>query len=104
MFCKEHKLCKTLTPLVSAQDPALELARITEGILPLWMNRGSFYVAGGTWAKYAYEHPWALFGEWWERKEQKYDARNAMAKHFWAEFSCDEEKQAKILSDRSASS
>jgi len=37
---------------MSVEDPGLEPARITEGILPLWLNRCSFYVAGGTWAKY----------------------------------------------------
>ena len=33
--------------------------------------------------------------------EQKYDRDNAEAKLFWAEFSCDPERQAKILADRS---
>ena len=79
----------------------LEPARITEGILPLWMNRSSFYVAGGSWAKYSYEHPWGPIGEWWERREQRYDAGNAKAKRFWSEFTYDKEKQAKTLADRS---
>ena len=88
-----------LTPSVFAQDPALEPARITEGILPLWMNRGTFYVAGGLWAKYAFEHPWGNFEEWWERRERNYKVGNVMAKRFWAEFSHDKAKQAKILVD-----
>ena len=33
--------------------------------------------------------------------EQKYDRDNAEAKLFWAEFSRDPERQAKILADRS---
>ena len=33
--------------------------------------------------------------------ERKYDRDNANSKHFWAEFSRDPEKQAKILADRS---
>ena len=33
--------------------------------------------------------------------EQKYDRDNAKAKLFWAEFSPDPERQAKILADRS---
>ena len=93
--------CKTLPPSVSAQDPTLELARIIEGILPLWMNRGSLCVAGEAWAKHFYDHPWGLFGEWWECLEQRYDADNAKAKCFWAEFSRDAENQAKILAYRS---
>ena len=90
-------------PSVSAQDPALELARITEGTLPLWMRFGSFHVAGQAWAKYHYEHSWGSFAEWLERLERKYDRDNAESKQFWAEFSRDPEKQAKILADRSLS-
>jgi len=86
---------------VSAQDPVLEPAWITEGTLPLWMRFGSFHVAGQAWAKYHYEHPWGSFAEWLERLEQKYDRDNAEAKLFWAEFSRDPERQAKILADRS---
>ena len=59
---------------MSAQDRVLEPVRTTEGILSLWMNQGTFYVAGGSCAKYSFEHPWGTFGEWWERKEQKYEA------------------------------
>ena len=87
-------------PSVSAQDPALEPAWITEGILPLLMNRGTFYVAGGFCAKYEFAHPWGTFEEWWEHKECMYDLGNAKAKRFWAEFSREKEKQAKILADR----
>ena len=88
-------------PSVSAQDPALEPARITEGTRPLWMCFGSFHFAGQAWAKYHYEHPWGSFAEWLERLERKYDRDNAKSKRFWAEFSRDPEKQAKILADRS---
>ena len=79
-FSNRQVFCKKLAPSVSAQDPALEPARITEGILPLWMNRGTFYVAGGLWAKYAFEHPWGNFEEWWERRERNYEVGNAKAK------------------------
>ena len=92
--------CKKLMPSVIAQDPALEPAWVTEGTLPLWMRFGSFHVAGQAWAKYHYEHPWGSFAEWLERLEQKYDRDNAEAKLFWAEFSSNPEKQAKILADR----
>ena len=88
-------------PSEIAQDPALEPAWVTEGTLPLWMRFGSFHVAGQAWAKYHYEHPWGSFAEWLERLEQKYDRDNAKAKLFWAEFSRDPERQAKILADRS---
>ena len=85
---------------MSALDPASEPAQITEGILPLWMNRGSFYVFGSQWAKYRVAHPWGTFEEWWKHQECVYDLNNAKAKHFWDEFSRDKEKQAKILADR----
>ena len=88
-------------PSVSAQDPVLEPAWITEGTLPLWMRFGSFHVAGQAWAKYHYDHPWGSFTEWFERLERKYDRANAKSKQFWAEFLRDLEKQAKILADRS---
>ena len=69
-FVRDKYFLKKLTPSVSAQDPALEPARITEGILPLWMNQGTFYVAGGLWVKYLFEHPWVTFEEWWEHRER----------------------------------
>ena len=75
----------------------LEPAWVTEGTLPLWMRFGSFHVAGQAWAKYHCEHPWGSFAEWLERR---YDRDNAESKKFWAEFSSDPEKQAKILADR----
>ena len=66
----------------------------------MWMRFGSFHVAGQAWAKYHYEHPWGSFAEWLERLERRYDRDNAESKKFWAEFSSDPEKQAKILADR----
>jgi len=84
-------------PSVSAQDSVLESAWITEGTLPLWMRFGSFHVAGQAWAKYHYEHPWGSFAEWLEQLERRYDRDNAESKQFWAEFSRDPEKRAKIL-------
>ena len=85
---------------MSAQDPVLEPAWVTEGTLPLWMRFGSFHVAGQAWAKYHYEHPWSSFAEWLECLERRYDRDNAESKKLWAEFSSDPEKQAKILADR----
>ena len=93
--------CKKLMPSVSAQDPALKPAWITEGTMPLWMRFGSFHVADKAWAKYHYDHPWGSFVELLERLERKYDRGNAKSKQFWAKFSRDPEKQVKILADRS---
>jgi len=84
LYSEGNMFCKILTPSVSAQDPALEPARITEGILPLWMKRVSLCVSGGAWAKYSYVHPWGSFGEWWEHLERRYDNDNAKAKCVWA--------------------
>ena len=78
----------------------LEPAWVTEGNLPLRMRFGSFHVAGQAWTKYHYEHPWGSFAEWLERLERRYNWDNAESKKFWAEFSSDPEKQAKILADR----
>ena len=78
----------------------MEPAWITEGTVPLWMRFGSFHVAGQAWAKYHYEHPWGSFAEWLEHLERRYDRDNAESKKFWAEFSSDPKKQAKILADR----
>ena len=100
-FVRDKCFCKKLTPSVSAQDPVLEPARITEGILPLWMNRGTFYVFSGLWAKYSFEHPWVTIEDWWERRERNYEMGNAKAKCFCAEFSRDKEKQGKTLADHS---
>ena len=50
------------------------------------MNRGTFYVADGSWAKYGFEYLWGTFQEWWEHRERMYDLDNAKAKHFWSEF------------------
>ena len=65
------------------------------------MNWGTFYVAGGLWAKYSFEHPWGTFENWFKHRERNYEVGNAKAKRFWAEFSHDKEKQAKIFADRS---
>ena len=92
--------CKKLMPSVSVRDPTLEPVWITEGTMPLWMRFDSFHVAGQAWAKYHYDHPWGSFAEWLERLERKYDRANAKSKQFWAEFSRDPERQAKILTDR----
>ena len=47
-----------LTPLVSSQDPMLEPAWITEGIVPLWMSHDDFFVCGNSWAKFHGVNPW----------------------------------------------
>ena len=41
-FCKRQVFCKKLTPSVSAQEPALEPAQITEGIFAIVDESGYF--------------------------------------------------------------
>ena len=83
-----------------AQVPALAPAQVTEGMLPRKLNRGDFYVAGASWAKFHIRYPSVSFEEFWADRVRVYDLRNADAKRFFAEFQGDLEKHAKILADR----
>ena len=83
-----------------AQDPALAPAQVTEGMLPRKLNRGDFYVAGASWAKFHIRYPSVSFEEFWADRMRVYDLRNADTKRFFAEFQRDPEKHAKILADR----
>jgi len=67
-------------PLVSAQDPALAPVRITEGIIPLHMNCGNFYVGGLSWAKVHARRPCLSFEDFWSNKERISELRNANTK------------------------
>ena len=87
-------------PSVSAQDPALAPARITEGIVPWRLNRGNFYVSSLTWEKARARHPWLSFDDFWSDRERVYEYRNTDTKRFFAEFQRDPEKHAKILFER----
>jgi len=80
-----YYFCK-LTPSVPTQDPALAPAQVTEGVLPRKLNRGDFYVAGVSWAKFHIRYPSVSFEEFWADRERVYDLRNADTKHFFAEF------------------
>ena len=104
LFCSsvtlKTKVSLYLTPSVSAQDPALAPARITEGIVPWRLNRGNFYVSGLTWEKARARHPWLSFDYFWSDRERIYEYRNTDTKRFFAEFQCDPEKHAKILFER----
>ena len=83
------------------QDPVLAHARITEGINPLLMNRGDFYVSGVSWAKVHAHQPWLSFEYFWSNKEHIYDYRNADTNRFFLRnFQRDLEKHVKILADR----
>ena len=85
---------------MSAQDPVLASAQVTEGILPRVLKQGNFYVAGVSWAKFHAHQPWLSFEEFWADKERVYKHQNADTKRFFAEFQRDPEKHAKILADR----
>jgi len=87
-------------PSVSAQDPALAPAQITEGTVPWRLNRGNFYVSGLTWEKIQTRHPWLSFEDFWSNRKRIYEYRNTDTKCFFAEFQRDPEKHAKILSER----
>ena len=74
-------------------------AQVTEGVLPRKLNRGDFYVAGASWAKFHIRYPSVSFEEFWADRMCVYDLRNADRKRFFAEFQRDPEKHAKILVD-----
>ena len=94
-----NTFCK-LTPSVSAQDPALAPAQVTEGILTRVLKRGDYFVAGASWAKFHARQPWLSFEDFWADRKRIYEYRNADTKCFFAEFQRDPEKHAKILADR----
>ena len=75
-------------------------AQVTEGVLPRKLNRGDFYVAGASWAKFHIRYPSVSFEEFWADRMRVYDLRNADTKRFFAEFQRDLEKHAKVLADR----
>ena len=85
---------------MSAQDPTLAPAQVTEGILPRVLKRGDFFVAGASWAKFHARQPWLSFEDFWADRKRIYEYRNADTKSFFAEFQRDPEKHAKILADR----
>ena len=80
-----------LTPSVSAQDPALAPAQITEGTIPWRLNRMNFYVSGLTWDKVRARHPWLSFEYFWSERKRIYEYRNTDTKRFFAEFQRDPE-------------
>ena len=83
-----------------AQDPALAPAQAAEDVVPHRLNRGNFYVAGASWAKFHARQPWLSFEEFWADRVRVYELRNADTKRFFAEFQRDPAKHAKILADR----
>ena len=85
---------------MSAQDPTLAPAQVTEGILPRVLKQGNFYVAGVSWAKFHARYPSVSFDEFWADRVRVYELRNADMKHFFTEFQRDPAKHAKILADR----
>ena len=87
-------------PSVTAQDPALEPARIAEGILPLQMRCGNFVISGAMWRRFKVNRPWLTFAEFWSMKERAYNRRNAQSKLFFDNFTRDEEKHRVVLRDR----
>ena len=85
-------------PSVSAQDSALEPARITKGIIiPLRMNRGDFFVSGASWVKFRVLRPWASFEQFLASREAICDECNLNTIHFFEEFQSDPERHARIL-------
>ena len=67
---------------VSAQDPTLELGTCADyrRYSAVVDESGYFYVAGGLWTKYSFEHLSGTFEELWECRECNYEVGNAKAK------------------------
>ena len=70
-----------------AQDPALAPAQVTEDMLPRKLNRGDFYVACVSWAKFHIRYPSVSFVEFWADRVRVYDLRNTDMKRFLPNFS-----------------
>ena len=85
---------------MSAQDPASELAWITEGIMPLRMKHENFIISGALWRKFNFNRPWLTLSEFWMYKERAYDRRNAQSKCFFPKFTRDKKRHAKVLPAR----
>jgi hypothetical protein len=83
------------------QDPAVEPTCVTEGIIPVRMNRGDFFVTGETSSKFHSTFPSVTFREFWDIKLRLYEKRKSTVKEFITEFQRDPVRHAKILSDRS---
>ena|SRR6185503_17678130 len=86
-------------PSVTVQDPASEPTRIAEGILPLQMRRGNFVISGAMWRSFNANRPWPTFAEFWLIKDRAYNRHNEQSKHFFDNFTRDEEKHREILRD-----
>jgi hypothetical protein len=56
----------------------LEPTRVTEGILPVNMQRDNFFVTGETWSKFHSAHPSIIFDEFWTIKLHTYEKRNML--------------------------
>ena len=69
---------------MSAQDPALAPAQVTEGVLPRILKRGNFYVAGASWAKFHARFSSISFEDFWADRVRVYELRNADTKCFFA--------------------
>jgi hypothetical protein len=72
--------------------------RVTEGITPLRMNLGDFFVTGETWLKFHSVFPSVTFTDFWDNKLRLYE--NIVAKELFTQFQRDPVRHAKILSDR----
>jgi hypothetical protein len=83
-----------------AQDPTVEPARVTEGIIPMRMNRGDFFVIGETWSKFHLTFPSVTFRKFLDIKLHLYEKRNAAVKKFFTESQRDPVRHADVLADR----
>ena len=82
-FCVIINIFWKLTPSVSAQDPALASAQVTEGVLPRTLHRRSFYVFGASWAKFHARYPSVSFDEFWADRVRVCELWNADTKRFF---------------------
>ncbi|PVH38786.1 hypothetical protein PAHAL_5G352600 [Panicum hallii] len=81
------------------QDPAVEPAWVTEGILPITMKRDDFYMTGETWAKFHSAHPVITFDEFLTIMLRSYEKCSTTAKVFLTEFKRDPARRPWILVD-----
>ncbi|PVH34044.1 hypothetical protein PAHAL_8G123900 [Panicum hallii] len=63
------------------EDPTMEPAWVTEGILPVMMNCGGVFMPGCTWRRFHRMLTLVSFHDFWALKLRRYEIRNAASKN-----------------------
>ena len=75
-------------------------ATVTEGVVPLMMNQGDFFISGRTWTKFHAKHPRISFKKFWEHKLRQYSRRSEETRRFFVNFQRNSVEHASTLHTR----